>query len=372
MNFKQQLKNIYLTWALVLVFHFTVMFFKTDIILNAGSQAVYIIQTVLNVVTIVVGLYAIYVLFLMIRHLSSRISMMEQGSVIVADKEYNGVHSSEISKSKGILVFIINIIGVCFIIELLTGSHFAVYIGGGNTEIKYQAVIYFIMTVMTMIYIDTIAIARLTAHLKEKALIKKHFVVIEKNINTLLKTDQLSDVSVVINDFKRIAVNGVILQKLEKMESQIHLFNQKKTAFESLFKMKELDWEKRIRESLDEIEKSIVNNCHNMLFNVKSLEGAYLQDGSFGVSEDVLNEIDQSFNENIEANNTMFDDINAMFAQASKTYNKVSTAGGSDADNTVKAMDMMAKMNDTTATPVRINVNRIIDEMHQADKSGGK
>ena len=370
MNFKQQLKNIYLTWAAVLIFHFTVMFFKADIrlfFINANTDMVYVIQTVLNVITIIVGLYALYILVLMIKHLSSRISMMGQGSVVVADKEYNGVRASGISAGKGILVFIINIIGICLIAELLTGAHIAAHIGSGDPDNRNQAFIYLGMAVMTMFYIDTAAAARFIAHVKEKALMKKRFNVIEININTLSKTDNINDVSAVIHDFKQIAADGIILRKLEKIESQIHLFNQKKAAFESLFRMKELDWEKRIRESLGEIEKSIANNCHNMLFNIKSLEGAYLQDASLGVSEDVLNEIEESFNENIEANNTMFDDINAMFAQASKTYNKVSTAGGSDADSTVKAMDMMAKMNDTAATPARRNVNRIIDEMYRAD-----
>ena len=370
MNFKKQLKSIYLTWALVLVFHFILMFYKADIVLNAGSQMIYVMQTVLNVITIVVGVYALYILFLLIKHLGSRISMMGKGgSVVVADKEYNGVQSSEISKSKGVFVFILNIAGACLIIEWLTGLHIKTFIGSEIIEDRYQAIIYLVMTVMTMLYIDVISIARLTAHIKEKALVKKRFTAIEKNINTLAKTNKISDVSVVVSDFKHIAANNIILQKLDKIEGQINLFNQKKAAFESLFKLKELDWETRIRESLDEIEKSIVNNCHNMLFNIKSLEGAYLQDASLGVAEDVLNEIEKSFNENIEANNTMFDDINLMFAQASKTYNKVSTAGGSDADSTVRAMDMMAKLNDGTATPARINVNRIIDDMYQAENN---
>ena len=366
MNFKQQLKGIYLTWALTIVFHFIVMFYKTDIILNASDQVFYILQTVLNVITIVVSMYALYILFAMIRHFSSCISMMEKGSVIVARKEYNGVQPSKLKFGKAVFVLIFNIASVFCVLELITGIHTQTYIGSQLLDNRNQSVMYLCMVIVSILFINVIAVFRVLAHMKEKKLLKKRFTVLEDNIHVLSKTEKISDVSIVIHDFKQLAVNGLIIQKLEEIEKQIDLYNMKKEAFESLFRLKELDWEKQIRESLYETEKALVNNCYNMLFAVKSLEGACLQDASLEVSPDSLNEINRNFADNIQANNIMFSDLNNLFAQTATTYNKVSTAS-LDVGGTIKAMELETAMNSTESTAVSKNINKIINEMNDSD-----
>ena len=368
MNFKQQLKGIYLTWVLMIAFHFTVVYFKTDIILNAGSQVFYVLQTILNVITLIVGMYALYVLFSMIKHFASCLSVMERGSVIVARKEYNGAQPSELKPGKGIFVLILNIIGLFFVTEWLTGTHTAIYLGSEVFDNRNQAVMYLCMTVISILYIDVVAIFRLLAHMKEKKLIKKRFTALENDITVLSKSEKIDDVKRLVNGFKELAVNGLIIQKLEEIEKQTDLFNMKKEAFEGLFRLKELDWEKQIRESLYETEKALVNNCYNMLFAVKSLEGACLQGASLTVSPDSADEINRNFADNIKANNTIFNDLNNLFAQTATTYNKVSTAT-LDIDGTIKAMEMKSAMNGTEDTTVSRNINRIISEMHGSENS---
>lgn len=370
MNFKQQLKGIYLTWVLMIIFHFTVMYFNTDIILNAGSQVFYVIQTILNVITLVVGMYALYVLFSMIRHFGSCLSMMEHGSVIVARKEYNGAQPSELKPGKGILVAVLNAAGLFCVIEWLTGQlmHTEIYVGSEIFENRNQAIMYLCMAVVSVLFIDVVAVFRVLAHMKEKKLLTKRFAALENDINVLSKTEKIADVNNLISGFKKIALNDLIIQKLEEVEKQIDLFNMKKEAFEELFRLKELDWEKQIRESLYETEKALVNNCYNMLFAIKSLEGACLQGASLTVSSDSQNEINRNFADNIKANNIIFNDLNNLFAQTATTYNKVSTAT-LDVDGTIKAMEMKSAMNNinhTQDTIVSRNINRIISEMNDS------
>jgi hypothetical protein len=347
------------------------MFYKTDIVLNASDQIFNILQTVLNVITIVVSMYALYILFAMIRHFSACISTMEKGSVIVARKEYNGVQPSELKISKAIFVFLFNIAGVFCVIELLTGKLTQTYVGSPLLDNRNQAIMYLCMVIVSILFVNVIAVFRVLAHMKEKKLLKKRFTVLENNIYILSKTEKISDVRIVIHDFKQLAVNALIIQKLEEIEKQVDLYNLKKEAFESLFRLKELDWEKQIRESLHETEKALVNNCYNMLFAVKSLEGACLQDASLEVSLDSLNEINRNFADNIKANNIMFDDLNSLFAQTATTYNKVSTAS-LDVDGTIKAMELETAMNNTESTPISKNINKIINQMNETNDSGSQ
>jgi len=373
MNFKQQLRNIYLTWGLVIVLHFILMFFKSDIIL-INSDLFFALQIILNVITIIVSMYALYILFSMIKHFSSCISMMEHGSVIVARKEYNGAQPSELKPGNLIVALILNIAGIFCAVELITGMHTEIYIGSRLLDNRNQATMYLCMVIVSVLFVDVIAIFRFLAHMKEKNLLKKRFTVLENNIQTLSKTVKISDVSVVINDFKQIAVNNLIIQKLEEIEKQIDVYSMKKESFEGLFRLKELDWEKQIRESLYETEKALVNNCYNMLFAVKSLEGACLQDASdesFTFSSDSLDEINRNFKDNIQANNEMFDDLNLLFAQTATTYNKVSTAS-LDVDGTIKAMEMNAAMNNAKSSSVSININKIINEMYDSENNDKK